>query len=114
MATAHFSHFASGSPRHHLDGQPDSIIHHEKISCSFGDQQPLNPPDLLGRHVILEEYLPATLTSPGEVITFGCTVVGLIFGVPSMSVPSQLVYCPDGHSYQDMARLSRLTVTAID
>ncbi|RMS10654.1 hypothetical protein ALP72_01318 [Pseudomonas coronafaciens pv. coronafaciens] len=114
MATSHFTENLSPASCHSLDAALNIPSKHEKISCSFSDISSIDPLDLVGHHVIFEEYLPSTSHSASEIISYGCTVVGFIHAFPSIGVQSQLVYCLDGDSYHETALVSRLTVKALD
>jgi len=86
----------------------------EKISCSFGDFSSLNPLELLGSHVIFEEYCPASGSVPGSIHSYGALVMAVQVGSVVLGVESQLLLKHDGSDVDDWVPLPRLTVLSVD
>lgn len=86
----------------------------EKISCSFSGSPAIDPLNLLGRHVLFDEYCPALGSVPSQVLQYRARVVAVQVGSPAFGVESLLLLRHDGCDAEEYSAVSRLTVLSLD
>ncbi|MGN9399948.1 hypothetical protein [Pseudomonas syringae] len=89
------------------------VPHLEKISCSFSSTGDIEPSDLLGMLVLVDEYQPSVGLHSAEVFTYFCHVTGLLLGAHSLGRSSQLALRVDGSDTDQLVPISRLTVKSV-